>query len=178
MASPLNVRPKVPCECEHSRLRVRGASAKMLLKSPLRTTCSSLSQSSPRIEPLHCGPSNAYPNRKRRQLMAQGRIPSATQRFFLLSEELLPCLRAAGMPHHDPQRTSAAHAHCDAAFNAMSIAASRVHYSITWSARDISAGGMVTPIAFAVFRLKANSNSVGCSIGRSAGFAPLRILST
>ena len=100
MASPLNVRPKVPCECEHSRLRVRGASAKMLLKSPLRTTCSSLSQSSPRIEPLHCGPSNAYPNRKRRQLMAQGRIPSATQRFFLLSEELLPCLRAAGMPHH------------------------------------------------------------------------------
>ena len=51
-----------------------------------------------------------------------------------------------------------------------------VHYSITSSAREISGGGMVTPIAFAVFRLKTNSNGVGCSTGRSAGFAPLRNL--
>jgi len=32
--------------------------------------------------------------------------------------------------------------------------------------------------ALAVLRLIANSNFVGCSTGRSAGFAPLRILST
>ena len=52
------------------------------------------------------------------------------------------------------------------------------NYSIISSAREINARGMVTPIVFAVFRLKTNSNSVGCSIGRSVGFAPLRILST
>jgi hypothetical protein len=40
------------------------------------------------------------------------------------------------------------------------------------------AGGMVRPKAWAVFRLMTNSNCVGCSIGKSAGFAPCRILST
>ena len=34
-------------------------------------------------------------------------------------------------------------------------------------------GGIVRPICFAVFRLITNSNFVGCSTGRSAGFAPL-----
>ena len=37
---------------------------------------------------------------------------------------------------------------------------------------------MVRPRAFAVFRLMTNSNLVGCSTGRSAGFAPLRIYAT
>src|SRR5580700_9550678 len=37
------------------------------------------------------------------------------------------------------------------------------------------AAGMVTPSAFAVLRLMVRSNFVGCSTGRSAGFAPLRI---
>jgi len=37
---------------------------------------------------------------------------------------------------------------------------------------------MVMPSAFAVFRLIRSSNRVGCSIGMSAGFAPLSILST
>ena len=37
---------------------------------------------------------------------------------------------------------------------------------------------MVSPSALAVLRLMTNSNVVGCSTGRSAGFAPLRILST
>ena len=37
---------------------------------------------------------------------------------------------------------------------------------------------IVSPSAFAVFRLITSSNFVGCSTGRSAGFAPLRILST
>ncbi len=51
-------------------------------------------------------------------------------------------------------------------------------YSITWSARSSSVCGIVSPSAFAVFVLMTNSNLIGCSIGRSEGFAPLRILST
>src|SRR6266851_1043582 len=50
--------------------------------------------------------------------------------------------------------------------------------SITWSARCRSDGGIVRPRALAVLRLMTSSNLVGCSIGRSEGFAPLRILST
>src|SRR4029079_1237592 len=51
-------------------------------------------------------------------------------------------------------------------------------YSITSSARASSDGGTANPRAFAVLRLTISSNFVGCSTGRSAGFAPLRILST
>jgi len=50
-------------------------------------------------------------------------------------------------------------------------------YSITSSARASKAGGMVRPSAFAVLRLIAKSNLVGCSTGRSAGLAPRNILS-
>ena len=50
-------------------------------------------------------------------------------------------------------------------------------YSITSSARVRIVGGTVIPIALAVLRLIRSSNFVGCSTGRSAGFAPLRILS-
>src|SRR5687767_12809062 len=38
--------------------------------------------------------------------------------------------------------------------------------------------GMVRPRAWAVRRLMAKSKRIGRSMGRSAGFAPLRILST
>src|SRR5262245_46426027 len=51
-------------------------------------------------------------------------------------------------------------------------------HSITSSARASSDGGIVSPSAFAVLRLMISSKIVGCSIGRSAGFAPLRIRST
>src|SRR5262245_32468488 len=53
-----------------------------------------------------------------------------------------------------------------------------VHYWITSSARSSSGGGMVRPSALAVLRLMMNSNLLGCSTGRSAGFTPLRILPT
>src|SRR5215813_5208552 len=49
---------------------------------------------------------------------------------------------------------------------------------ITLSALASTFGGIVRPICLAVFRLMMNSNFVGCSMGRLAGFAPLRILST
>src|SRR5262249_10878538 len=48
---------------------------------------------------------------------------------------------------------------------------------ITSSARASSEGGIVRPRALAVLRLMTNSNLVGCSMGRSPGLAPLRILS-
>ena len=51
-------------------------------------------------------------------------------------------------------------------------------HSITSSARASSVGGTSSPSALAVLRLMTNSIFVGCSIGRSLGFAPLRILST
>src|SRR6516165_10212314 len=51
-------------------------------------------------------------------------------------------------------------------------------YSITSSAATSKVAGTVKPIAFADFRLTTSSNLLGRSTGRSAGFAPLRILST
>src|SRR5881397_1963949 len=51
-------------------------------------------------------------------------------------------------------------------------------HRITLSALANTFGGIVRPICFAVLRLTTNSNFVGCSTGRSAGLAPLRILST
>ena len=51
-------------------------------------------------------------------------------------------------------------------------------HSMTSSARASISGGIVSPRALAVFRLMSNKNFVGCSIGRSAGLAPFRILST
>src|SRR6476646_3146045 len=51
-------------------------------------------------------------------------------------------------------------------------------YSITSSARASNEGGTVRPSALAVLRLITSSYLVGCSIGRSDGFVPLRILPT
>jgi hypothetical protein len=55
----------------------------------------------------------------------------------------------------------------------------KVDYLITSSARASSVDGTSRPsAAFAVLRLIAISNLVGCSTGRSAGRAPFGILST
>src|SRR5262245_9695529 len=51
-------------------------------------------------------------------------------------------------------------------------------HSMTSSARVRSEAGVSMPISFAVFRLTTVINFVGCSAGRSRGFAPFRILST
>jgi hypothetical protein len=51
-------------------------------------------------------------------------------------------------------------------------------YSMTSSARASSAGGTVMPSDFAILRLIVNSNLVGCTTGKSAGFAPPRIRPT
>src|SRR5262249_24612332 len=51
-------------------------------------------------------------------------------------------------------------------------------HSITSSARWRKSRLIVSPSACAVLRLTTSSNLVGCSIGKSAGFAPFKILST
>jgi anti-sigma-K factor RskA len=51
-------------------------------------------------------------------------------------------------------------------------------HSITSSARVSMVGEISRPMAFAVLRLITISNLVGCSTGRSPGFAPRTILST
>src|SRR5262249_47173925 len=48
-------------------------------------------------------------------------------------------------------------------------------HSITSSARTSIDDGMSRPSVFAVLRLMMRSNLVGCTTGKSAGFAPLRI---
>src|SRR4029434_7037467 len=53
---------------------------------------------------------------------------------------------------------------------------SSTRYSITWSRRPSTDGGIVSPRALAVLRLMTNSNFVGCSTGRSAGLAALGVL--
>ena len=53
-----------------------------------------------------------------------------------------------------------------------------VCYRMTSSARRSIDCGIVSPSAFAVFKLISSSNLVGCSTGRSPGLAPFRILST
>src|SRR6516164_8347854 len=52
------------------------------------------------------------------------------------------------------------------------------HHSITSSARASKIGEISKPKALAVLRLITNSNLVPCWIGKSDGFAPLRMLST
>src|SRR5262245_22221936 len=51
-------------------------------------------------------------------------------------------------------------------------------YSITSSAMERIPAGMVRPSALAVLRLITSSNFVGCNIGKSAAFSPLRIRPT
>src|SRR5437867_2971003 len=59
-----------------------------------------------------------------------------------------------------------------------SCTAAKGSYSITSSAMESTPAGMVRPSALAVLRLINNSNLVGRSTGKSAGFAPFRIRST
>ena len=53
-----------------------------------------------------------------------------------------------------------------------------VNYSMTSSARTRTSSGTSRPSALAVLMLIMNSIFVGCSTGRSPGFAPLRTLAT
>ena len=47
-------------------------------------------------------------------------------------------------------------------------------HSRSASARAKNASGILRPICFALFRFKASSNFVGCSMGKSFGCPPAR----
>src|SRR5262245_9359099 len=49
-------------------------------------------------------------------------------------------------------------------------------HSITSSASESTSGGIVRPSALAVLMLMASSNLLDCTTGKSAGFAPFKIL--
>src|SRR5262249_60573927 len=55
---------------------------------------------------------------------------------------------------------------------------SPVHHWMSSLARTRTDCGIVSPSVLAVLALTTNSNLVGCSTGRSPGFAPFKILST
>src|SRR5262249_49433283 len=67
-------------------------------------------------------------------------------------------------------------ANCPVGALPSSVMNPRPLHSITSSARASRVGGTSMPSARAVCRLITNSNLVGCTTGKSAGFAPLRIL--
>src|SRR5262245_55820096 len=81
--------------------------------------------------------------------------PDHWHRWLLRARRQRPCRRAA------EQRDEPAPVH-----------------SITSSARSRKDSVIVRPSALAVVRLMTRSNLVGCSTGKSAGFAPRKILST
>src|SRR5262249_11883624 len=123
------------------------------------------SPSVPRFECSAVGPSQLF------ECLAKGRMASA--RLGVIGE---------GIGHIDKPRdarllrTRGERPRGNRAANQRDERAS-VH-SITSSARRRKASGIFSPSTLAVVRLTTRSNLVGCSTGRSAGFAPRRILST
>ena len=63
------------------------------------------------------------------------------------------------------------------AYCLLPIAYCPLHF-LTSFARASNSYGTVKPICFAAGRLMMNSNLIACSIGKSAGLAPFKILST
>jgi hypothetical protein len=95
-------------------------------------------------------------------------IREFSPRIGTISSATLRALTVQGKPRGDTQvRTTLT-------VRASGVAAQRM----TSSAWERSVGAIVRPRACAVWRLITSSNVVGCSMGRSPGFAPLRILST
>jgi hypothetical protein len=104
-----------------------------------------------------------------------------------------PCLQGAtsvsGQPRHfdSAPRTSALLRSADIADRVRQVRkvpkrglmrCSKSDYSITSSARSSSGSGTLRPIALAILRLITSSNFTGCSIGKSAGFAPFKTFCT
>src|SRR5262245_30767879 len=98
----------------------------------------------------------------------------------MLLPEYLPVRRLAveDLDHRPrpPLRARRERPRCHAAEQRDEIAP--FHHSITLSARTTNVLGTSWPIAFAVLRLMTSSNLVGCSTGRSPGFAPRRSLAS
>jgi hypothetical protein len=83
------------------------------------------------------------------------------------------------LPLYRHERTLLQQPSCPLSANSGLMQRSKVScHSITSSALASNVGGMFRPSAFATLRLITSFKRVGCSTGRSAGFAPFKILST
>ena len=115
-------------------------------------------------------------------LNGSDRIAPAIGGFYIRASGRSVALPASGYDYNSdwtPLLTGLSPAGMAASLAAPATCVHRIwSYSITSSARASRVGGIVSPSALAVFRLMTSSNLVGCSTGRSAGFAPRRILST
>src|SRR5712692_9882687 len=113
--------------------------------------------------------------------MAQAEIETERQRSDLVLPELALLAHVPGALAYDRQadagRAERAHEHAPSVHRAPKLRPA-VGYWMTSCARASTYGGMVSPSAFAALRLMTSSNFVGCSTGRSASLAPLRIRST
>ena len=96
-----------------------------------------------------------------------------TGRQILVEKQSGWLLRQPDYSRPGERRASAAHINASAG-----CGSSAPRHSIRRPARTMMAEGVGIPRAFAVLRLTVKSTFVGCSTGRSPGFAPLKILST
>jgi hypothetical protein len=118
----------------------------------------------------------ARQNRIRSRMRSQRERNESTLRRSPRSREAQP-RKAARKRAPDLHLTVIRHV-CQVSITDSCTAAKRHHYSITASARSRNDDGIVSPMARAALRLTTSSNFTGCSIGRSAGFAPFKTFST
>src|SRR2546425_1064139 len=106
-------------------------------------------------------------------------LPGRRERFLPLeAQECRPVLLVCEINLHDAAREQCATDQRDKKRDVLAEEPTSCRHWITSSARKSSDCGIVRPSALAVLRLMTSSNFVGCSNGRSPGFAPFRILST
>src|SRR3989442_9265804 len=106
-------------------------------------------------------------------------LPGRRERFLPLeAQECRPVLLVCEINLHDAAREQCATDQRDKKRDVLAEEPTSCRHWITSSARKSSDCGIVSPSALAVLSLMTSSNFVGCSNGRSPGFAPFRILST
>src|SRR5262249_8661334 len=143
----------------------------------VRRECDQLRRVLPKEFNIACAPTSVDPNiaaicpsqllqstHKRRQADRRFRVVLGPVHEHADAPHALALLR----PHRERPRRRAAEQRDELA----------AFHSMTSSARASRVGGTSMPSALAVIRLMTRSNLVGCSTGRSPGFAPRIILST
>src|SRR5215468_8380061 len=103
------------------------------------------------------------------------RVWAGTKRSEKPYPRNLRLLRLSGQAEHKEQSAKRGRNECYILTVAYCLLPIAFFHLITLSALASTFGGIVRPICLAVLRLMKNSNFVGCSTGRSAGFLPFRL---